>query len=396
MGRICPGLYPPHFEGVVDHPLDELAAQVEPACQIGHGRRRLACKGVEHRADTHRHAHDGLVVFDAALHRAVERSEDAIDLGKPGPELIRCQCVGHIPMMTPELSESQNYDTLGVMMRRFALPDDQHLAYADHGEGADALVFLHGGGLDHRMWAPQVAAFDDHRVIAPDARAHGESSTPTGPYRLVDDVLALLDGLGIEQAVVVGLSMGAGTAVDLAIEYPERVRGVVVSGTGTSDPDFRDPWVLEILETWQRAADERDPEAWVEGFARFLPGPHRRPEQVDAVLRGTNDDMVRHTLVTHVLPLVAQGRTPIQPTKVEHVNERRAHIAAPTLAIIGGSDADDHIRLARELLAQIPHGREVVVPDTAHYPNLEEPDQFNAALRTFLKDIGIGPRARRK
>lgn len=272
------------------------------------------------------------------------------------------------------------------MLRRIELPNDQHLAYVEHGDG-DALVFLHGGGLDHRMWAPQISAFSSHRVIAADARGHGESSTPTNEYRLVDDVVDLLDGLGIGVAVVVGLSMGAGTAVDLAVEHPDRVRGLVVSGTGTSNPDFRDPWVLDIMATWQRAMEEQDPESWIEGFARFLPGPHRGVDQVDPALLAANDTMVRHTLNTHILPVMAQGRMPVQPTPVEDINYRRSEITAPTLAITGGSDANDHIRLTRDLLEHAAKAREIIVPDTAHYPNLERPDLFNAALEEFLNDV---------
>lgn len=263
---------------------------------------------------------------------------------------------------------------------------DQDVAYVDHGSGVP-VVLLHGGGLDHRMWAPQMNAFPGHRVIAPDARGHGGSSSADTPFRLVDDVVGLLDALGLSEAVVVGLSMGGGTAVDLAVEYPDRVLGLVVSGTGTSDPEFRDPWVLDIQATWQRAVQERDPEAWVEGFARFLPGPHRGPDDVDPALVEANDTMIRHTLTTHVLPLVAQGRMPEQPTAVERVNDRRRGIDVPVLAITGDLDADDHRRLTRELLDCVTDGREVVVPGTAHYPNLERPDLFNRAVADVLQGL---------
>ena len=276
------------------------------------------------------------------------------------------------------------------MMRRLTLPGDQSIAFLDSGVDSDPVVLLHGGGLDHRMWGPQLAAFPDRRVIAPDARAHGESSTPGSGYRLVDDVLALLDALELETVVVVGLSMGGGTAVDLAVLAPERVRGLVVSGTGTSDPDFRDPWVLEIFETWHRAVAEQDPEAWVGAFERFLHGPHRGIDQIAPDLVRLNDAMVRHTLATHILPVVGRGGFPVAPTPVADVNPMRRRIDVPVLAINGAVDADDHLRFARDLLALVPDGREVVVPDAAHYPNLEGPEQFNEALRDFLRELDAG------
>lgn len=272
------------------------------------------------------------------------------------------------------------------MLQRLDLPDGQHLAYADAGDPTsdDVLVLLHGGGLNHRMWGPQLDAFPGWRVIAPDARSHGASSTAEVPIRLVDDVVALLDHLDVERVVVCGLSMGGGTAVDLAVERPDRVRGLVVSGTGTSDPDFRDPWVLDIFDTWRRAGEQGDPEAWIGGFHRFVHGPRRTRDDVAPDVVALNDAMVRHTLDTHVLPGLSAGRAPVQPLPVAGVDERRAGIAVPVLAIIGGADADDHVRLARELVDLVDDGRAVVVDDTAHYPNLEKPAEFDAALAELL------------
>lgn len=293
--------------------------------------------------------------------------------------------------MTLWLSLLPKYDTLVVMISRISLPGDQHhLAYVDAGEqdSADVLLLLHGGGLDHRMWSRQFRDFPDWRVIAPDARNHGSSSTATGPYRLVDDVAALLDALGVDRVVAVGCSMGAGTAVDLSVEHPDRVRGLVVTGTGTSAPEFEDPWVLDVFATLQRAAKERDPELWVDAFSRFLPGPHRRTDQVEPAVVALCEQMVRDTLATHVLPVVASGRTPVQPTPVADVDERRKHIRVPVLAIVGGLDADDHIRFARDLIELVGDGEEAVIPRAAHYPNLEYPDEFNRASREFLGRLG--------
>jgi pimeloyl-ACP methyl ester carboxylesterase len=109
-------------------------------------------------------------------------------------------------------------------------------------------------------------------------------------------------------------------------------------------------------------------------------------DQIDPDVVEMNDAMVRHTLSTHVLPVLHRGAGPVQPTPVVDLNPRRRHITVPVLAINGALDADDHLRLARELSTLVPHGREVLVPDSAHYPNLERPELFNAALRGLLHD----------
>jgi pimeloyl-ACP methyl ester carboxylesterase len=141
-----------------------------------------------------------------------------------------------------------------------------------------------------------------------------------------------------------------------------------------------------------RRLRDLDPEAWIKGFERFLHGPHRSLAQIPPDLVQLNDRMVRHTLTAHVLPVVARGEQPLTPTPVVDVNRRRRQIDVPVLAINGALDAADHLRFARELVATVPRGCEVLVPDTAHYPNTEAPAAFNDALRTFLAELDTRPR----
>lgn len=265
-------------------------------------------------------------------------------------------------------------------------------AYVDRGARAPGtpLLLLHGGGLDRRMWADQLAAFPGRRVVVPDARGHGGSGAADAPHRLCDDLVALLDELGIDRAILVGLSMGAGTAVDVALEHPGRVAGVVVSGAGTSEPDFCDPWVLDVLATWQRTQAAADAEGWIEAFLRFLPGPHRAMADVDPEVRRRVEQMVRDTLAQH-LTTDASG-TPVPPTPPTPVADTWARLpglALPVLAVVGALDADDHLRMARTLAETVPDGRVVSIDGTAHYPNLERVAEFNAAVAEFLAARGL-------
>src|SRR5690242_1322104 len=123
------------------------------------------------------------------------------------------------PILAPRLSTSGHYDTLVVMksseLRRIEIPDG-HLAYLDTGSGTP-VVLLHGGTLNHRMWDDQVGPLvaAGHRVIAVDARGHGGSSTAAAPFRHCDDLAVLLRALGAGPAVLVGVSMGASTVLDV-------------------------------------------------------------------------------------------------------------------------------------------------------------------------------------
>lgn len=110
------------------------------------------------------------------------------------------------------------------------------LYYEVRGSGPP-VVLLHAGGLDLTMWDPQVGpvarAF---RVIRYDARGHGRSSAPMGPHSTVEDLRALLDHLGVERANLVGISMGAGVALEFAISYPQRVSKLVLVSTSGPPP----------------------------------------------------------------------------------------------------------------------------------------------------------------
>ncbi|MFF9817222.1 alpha/beta fold hydrolase [Streptomyces sp. NPDC014006] len=261
------------------------------------------------------------------------------------------------------------------------LDDGGRLAYRDAGSGPP-LVLLHGGFLDHRMWHAQILALAArYRVLAPDARGHGASSNATGPFRQADDVAALLRGLDTGPAVLIGLSMGAGIAVDTALEHPDLVRALVVTGAGTSEPDFQDPWSTASLADWTRALAAGDIEAWLEATLRWAAGPHRTLDQVDPDVVRRLRDMQLGTITKHTAD-ETDWRVPVTDTW-----KRAAGIEVPVLAIHGGLDADDHLRMADRLVATVRDGRAATVDGTAHYPNMERPEAYLAPLTGFLRSL---------
>ncbi|MEU3603387.1 alpha/beta fold hydrolase [Streptomyces sp. NPDC006798] len=260
--------------------------------------------------------------------------------------------------------------------------EDGLLAYRDRGTGPP-LVLLHGGFLHGAMWEPQLDRFArTHRVIVPDARGHGGSTAGTRPFRHTDDVAALLRRLDCGPAVVAGLSMGGGIATDTALEHPELVRALVVSGVGTSEPDFRDPWTTGVLADVQRLLFGGDATGGIERFLDFAAGPHRTLAEVAPGVVGALRTMAWHTLTEHS-GTGGQAR----PVPVTRTWERLAGITVPVLAVNGGLDSEDHLRLAGRLVAGVANGRTVVVDGTAHYPNMERPAAFDAALAEFLAGL---------
>lgn len=270
---------------------------------------------------------------------------------------------------------------------------DQRIAYYDEGDPASSappLVLLHGGAVDKRMWHPQLTSFPGRRIVVPDARGHGGSSDAEGEYRLVDDTLALLDALGLERVVAVGISMGGGTACDLALERPERVAGIVVGGTGTSQPVFTDPWALQSFEDWRAAEQGGDLQAWIDVFQRFTAGPARALDEVDPTVRDLIATMARDTVSSHLR--TAPDGTPVPPpapTVVRNTWERVSDLEVPVLAVCGALDGEDHRANCRRLADAVPDGRYLEIPDAAHYPNLEEPELFGTAVRDLLDRVVV-------
>ncbi len=284
---------------------------------------------------------------------------------------------------------------MNAMTQQLALPD-QRIAHLDippttaEPGDRDPLVLLHGGAVDHRMWGPQLGSFPERRVIVPDARGHGGSSDAEAPYRLADDVVALLDALDIERAVLAGISMGGGTAVDVALEHPGRASALVVGGTGTSEPTFEDPWCLDALRRWKAAETSRDLETWISVFSEFTAGPQSGRGDVEPSVVELVETMARDT-VAHHLRLDAHG-TPIAPipfTPVTRTWERLGRIDVPVLALCGAIDGADHRRMGQRLAASVPDGRYAEIPDAAHYPNLERSQAYDDAVRTFLAQHAV-------
>ncbi|WP_432030949.1 alpha/beta fold hydrolase [Streptomyces sp. 1222.5] len=258
---------------------------------------------------------------------------------------------------------------------------DGCLAYREAGSGTP-LVLLHGGFTDHRMWEEQLRAFaPSHRVIAWDARGHGASDNATAPFRQVDDLAALLRGLDAAPAVLVGLCMGGGIAVDCALEYPELVRAVVVSGVGTSEPVFEDPWVLEVAGAQQAALAAGDLAGWADAYVRWAAGPHRGVADVDPEVVRLLRETGLGTLSKH-----APGE-PDHHVPVTRTWERLPGIEVPLIAVNGALDSADHLAMAARLTELVPGARTVTVPDAAHYPNMENPERFNAELAAFLEEL---------
>ena len=265
--------------------------------------------------------------------------------------------------------------------------DDVRLHVEERGEG-DPLLFIHEFAGDSRSWEPQLSHFSSrYRCIAYDARGYAPSDVPDhvvaySQARAVADAIAVLDGLGVRRAHVVGLSMGGFCALHLGLRDPERVRSLVVAGVGYgAHPDAQERFRHESAAV---AAAFRA-EGAAEVAKRYAVGPARvqlqnkNPEawsEFAAALGG-------HSAVGAALTMLGvQSRRP----SLYDLRGELATLAVPTL-ILAGDEDDGCIETGLMLKRTIPASGLALLPRTGHTCNLEEPERFNDALEHFLAAV---------
>jgi 3-oxoadipate enol-lactonase len=249
-------------------------------------------------------------------------------------------------------------------------------------DDAPALVFVHAGVADRRMWDDQMGAFAGWRTIRYDLRGFGRSGDAVGTFSHRADLAGLLDHLGVERAVLVGCSIGGQTALDVAIEYPARARALVLVSARPSGS----PPSAELQRAWEAEDEELkrgDLEAANEGGLRFsVDGPWRGPDDVDPAVRARMRVLIGDVVAREVQATDATPQ-PLEPPAIG----RLSSVAIPTLVIVGEVDRDDIRDAASLLVSAIPDARLVVVPNVAHMVNLEAPARFNAEVAAFLATL---------
>jgi 3-oxoadipate enol-lactonase len=249
------------------------------------------------------------------------------------------------------------------------------------GAGPD-VVFLHAGIADRRMWAPQVPIFASRfRVTTYDLRGFGESPMSAGPYAHYRDLRALLDQLGVERAALVGASMGGSVAIDFTLEHPERVAALVLVDPGLDGYRFQDPW---LKERWNSSEDALERGDWEEAAriesATWLAGPDREIETLPQPLRALLRDMLLASYPATKAGGVEEGP---DRSSVDRLHE----VAVPTLVLVGEHDVPDMKRIAEILGSGIANAERGVIPDAAHLPSLERPEEFNQTTMAFLERV---------
>jgi 3-oxoadipate enol-lactonase len=249
------------------------------------------------------------------------------------------------------------------------------------GEGP-AVVLVHAGICDSRMWEPQWASFPrSHRTVRYDLRGFGRSPIPPGSYAHARDLAEVLEMNGLERASIVGVSMGGRVALELAIAHPELVESLVLVGAALPGHAWSEE--IEAYGGVEDAALERgDLDAAVEAnLSTWVDGPHRSPSMVDPELRALVGEMQRRAFE---LQLPVEGEAD-EELLVPDAGERLSDVRARTLVLVGDDDVSDIAVIAKRLEREIQDVRRASITGTAHLPSLERPEEFDELVLAFLR-----------
>jgi pimeloyl-ACP methyl ester carboxylesterase len=251
----------------------------------------------------------------------------------------------------------------------------QRIHYTDTGGDGPPVLWSHGFLMDHTMFDAQIAALGDRsRSIAWDERGFG--ATPaTEAFTYWDsaaDAVALLDHLGIDQAVFAGMSQGGFLSLRAALAHPDRVRGLVLIDTQAGvDPP-------EVLDGYRGMMDHWLSDEPLEPVAEIVAG----------LILG-RDDLSAHWMS------VWQDRRAEMTAEAgaclfdrDDITDRMGEITAPALVIHGDADTAIDIELGRALAEALPDARFVEIPGATHAANLTHPELVDAAITAFLDELG--------
>jgi 3-oxoadipate enol-lactonase len=249
------------------------------------------------------------------------------------------------------------------------------LYFEESGTGA-AVVLIHGGFGDRRMWDAQFDALArDFRVVRYDHRGFGNSTGADSAYSPTADLIRLLDHLGIAKAHVIGNSVGGTVALDFALLHPERTNKVVVVASGASGYPWRPEDVASIVAVFNTAKEQgadKAAELWLHND--MIAVSSRHPRSADLVARMVRDNK-------NIFKLNAWPEESLKPSTYDRLGELRM----PVLFVVGQNDVAGVQRVNDASAARIGGSEVFRMPGADHLPHMTHPDEFNRRVTAFLE-----------
>ena len=276
-------------------------------------------------------------------------------------------------------------------VQKITLPDGQTIAYVDQGKGPQTIIFIHGLGSYLPAWNKNIAELSQHyRTIALDLPGYGKSSkenAQVGMKAYADAVLALMDELKIEKAVLTGHSMGGQVAITAALQAPERVQKLILAApAGLETFTDQQKQLFKATVTPESIAKSTPEQITANIKVNF----HQMPADAQFMVE-ERVTMMHAAQFPDYTKAVAQG---VAAMLDEPVYEKLPQLKVPTLILFGENDALIPNRylnpnLTTQAVAEmgrerIPGSQVKLLPQAGHMLQFEQPKAFNQAVREFL------------
>lgn len=253
------------------------------------------------------------------------------------------------------------------------------IEYGDDGQGPP-VVLIHGLLMDRTMFDPQIQLLKfRYRVITPDLRNHGGSESRAeehSQWDMMEDQIALLDTLGLDKAVLGGVSQGGFQSIRAALKYPERIEGLILIETSSGAEEEH---LIPIYEAFASVVAE---DGWNDDIVET--------GAVSMFADSTQKSVKEHWMQrwTKTLTSAHAQQTLAAVTRRDDVTDRLDEIKAPALVIHGEGDNAINIERAEILASRLPNLVEFVrIKEAGHSATVETPDAVNEAIDRFLQKV---------
>ena len=261
----------------------------------------------------------------------------------------------------------------------YAAVNGTHLFYEVRGQGRP-LVLIHGGLMDRRMWDGQFELFaEKYRVIRYDIRGYEKSDKAVGKYSHIEDLLGLLDFLGLGKVRLLGLSLGGQIALDFALEHPDRVDALILAGGAVTGFPYKYP--ADFMAKYNAVFQAYKTGGLDKGVEKTLGLPFFIPAKPDSALVNRMRPMLRENFLAWT---TSEGQA-VWPEPPAY--KRIEKISVPTLILLGDKDSSSILDCGADLAARIKGARKEIVRDAAHHINMEQPEEFNRLVLDFLSRL---------
>ncbi len=241
------------------------------------------------------------------------------------------------------------------------------------------IILIHAGFSDRRDWMHQTSNFGEkYQTITYDQRGSGNSSIITTAFSPADDLKAVMEHFNLEKTVLIGHSIGGTIAIDFALQYPDKVLGLVLVASGVNGYQ----WSKNYLDWMQSIWNVPQPEIMTE---LFLSAPFYDIGMKEPTIKSENEIITKENFSKILTWKTFDARDVHWFFPDAHAKLK--NLQTPTYIVYGDQDSEDINKIANIFYENIKNGKTMVIKDADHLLNFEKPEELNSLILDFISTL---------